>query len=74
MTKTQMIAVKFDYFGYSAAFKTSATTVAERRAEANARIITKFGTSPTISYVEPGLPFPDYVPMQTWDDQLQEFN
>lgn len=68
------IAVQFSYFGYTTSFLTSAPTVAERRAEANARVIAKFGSEPTLSYIEPGLPFPDYVPMMTWDHELQEYN
>lgn len=64
-----MVAVKFDYFGYSTVFETSAPTVAERRAEANARVIAKFGPSPALRYVEPGLPFPDYVPCLCWYDE-----
>jgi hypothetical protein len=68
------IVVQFSYFGYSTSFLTSAPTVAERRAEANARIIKKFGNAPALHYVEPGLPFPDYVPMLTWDAEREEFN
>ncbi len=67
-------AVQFSYFGYTTSFLTSAATVAERRAEANARVIAKFGAQPALSYVEPGLPFPDYVPMLTWDGERYEFN
>ncbi len=68
-----MVAVKFDYFGYSISFLTSAPTVAERRAEANARVIAKFGQAPALRYVEPGLPFPDYVPQQWWDHETQKW-
>lgn len=68
------IAVQFSYFGYITSFLTSASTVAERRAEANARVIAKFGNEPAMRYVEPGLPFPDYVPMLTWDAVRNEFN
>jgi hypothetical protein len=71
---TKQIAVQFSYFGYTASFQTSAPSVAERRAEANALILNKFGSAPALRYVEPGLPFPDYVPMLTWDSELQEFN
>jgi hypothetical protein len=69
-----MIAVQFSYFGYTCSFATLAPTVAERRAEANARVTANFGITPVISYVEPGLPFPDYVPMLTWDAEREEFN
>lgn len=70
----KQIAVQFSYFGYTTSFLTSAQTVAERRAEANVRVINKFGRDPALRYVEPGLPFPDYVPMLTWDGELGEFN
>ncbi len=60
-----MTAVQFSYFGYSTSFETSAPTVAERRAEANARVIAKFGPAPAI---------PDFVPMLTWDAERGEFN
>jgi len=69
-----VVAIQFLYFGYTTSFATSAATVAERRAEANARVIEKFGIEPALRYVEPGLPFPDYVPMLTWDAELEEFN
>jgi hypothetical protein len=69
-----MTYVQFSYFGYSCSFATSATTVAERRQQANERVIAKFGKTPRISYVEPGVPFPDFVPMLTWDAENQEFN
>ena len=68
-----MVAVRFSYFGYSVSFETSAPTVALRRAEANAKIIAKFGENPALRYVEPGLPFPDYVPMLVWDNELGDF-
>jgi len=71
---TTQTAVQFSYFGYTTSFLTQEPTVAERRAEANARVIEKFGNEPTLRYVEPGLPFPDYVPMLTWDGARNEFN
>lgn len=55
------------YFGYSVEFDTAAgSSSAERRAEANAIILDAYGITPTLSYVEPGLPFPDYVPVMVW--------
>lgn len=68
------VAVKFSYFGYSVNFATAAPTVAARRAEANALIVARYGAAPELSYVEHGLPFPDYVPMLTWDAERKEFN
>ena len=62
-----MTVVQFSYFGYGTSFATEAKTVAERRAEANRRVIAKFGEAPAMCYVEPGLPFPDFVPMLTWN-------
>ena len=69
-----MVYVKFSYFGYSVSFDTSADSVAARRAEANAIIISKFGESPKSAYAAPGLPFPDFVPMQYWDEEGQSWH
>lgn len=68
------VAVRFSYFGYSVAFLTSADTIAERRAEANAKIIAAYGTAPAMAYVAPELPFPGYVPQQTWDNETQDWS
>ena len=69
-----MPAVQFSYFGYTATFAVRAdTTIEQRRAEANERVIAKFGDTPTIPYVQPGLPFPDFVPMLVWDEQDEAF-
>ena len=68
-----MAYVKFSYFGYSAAFTTSASTVAARRQEANEIIISKFGESPAVPYASPGVPFPDFVLMQYWDEETKEW-
>ena len=53
------------YFGYSVEF-TYAGTIAEIRAEANRLTIEKYGAAPAMSYVEPGLPYPDYVPVLSY--------
>ena len=63
------LAVHFSYFGYSVSFETVAATVAERRAEANARVIAAYGCNPALEYVEPNTPFPDYVPQLIWDSE-----
>jgi hypothetical protein len=68
-----MVSVRFAYFGYSACFATSAATTAERRAEANGRVIAKFGPDPAIAYVALGVPFPDYVPCCVWDEEEGDF-
>jgi hypothetical protein len=66
---SRKVFVRFSYFGYSAEFMTPATSTAERRSQANEIVLAKFGQSPAIRYVEPGLPFPEYVPMHVWDEQ-----
>lgn len=66
MTKTNQIRCSLSYFGYSVEFTTSAPTAAERRAEANQLVIAKYGETPKLSYVQPRLPFPDFVPVETW--------
>jgi hypothetical protein len=38
-----------------------------------AAVATEFGPDPAIRYVEPWLPFPDYVPMQVWDSAHKDF-
>jgi hypothetical protein len=63
---TNQIRCSLSYFGYSVEFATVAATIAERRAEANRLIIAKYGETPALSYVQPRLPFPDFVPVQTW--------
>lgn len=66
--------VKLSYFGYTAVFGVAeGTPSATIRKEANERIIKKCGTAPKLTYVEPGLPFPDYVPVLHWDAEYQEF-
>ena len=62
-----VIRCKCSYFGYSVEFNTDPrATVAERRTQANDIILKAFGTYPVLAYAEPGLPFPDYVPVHVW--------
>jgi hypothetical protein len=65
--------VKVSYFGYSVAFYTDAPDADARRADANATVLKAFGNVPLVPYVEPGLPFPDYVPVRVWDAEAQDF-
>ena len=37
------------------------------------QVIAKFGKDPDLRYVEPELPFPNYVPVQRWDEEDQKF-
>lgn len=61
-----MTRCKLSYFGYSVEFSTNAVSTAERRAEGNRHIIARYGVTPKLSYVQPGLPFPDFVPVETY--------
>jgi hypothetical protein len=68
------IIVRFAYFGYQATFDAARyPTDHERRLQANRMVIDAYGSAPAMSYVQPGLPFPDYVPCQVWDNETQEF-
>jgi hypothetical protein len=53
---------RFSYFGYTVEFSFAFKNIRDLREEANTQILAKFGVTPTISYVEPGVPFPAYVP------------
>lgn len=59
------------YFGWSIEFTRPYAPAAAIRAEANARVIEQHGKD--ASYVEPGLPFPDFVPVQMWDGESEDF-
>ena len=68
-----ILRCKCDYFGYSVEFNTDPrSTVAERRAQANDIILKAFGMHPVLAYVEPGLPFPDYVPVRVWQNAYDD--
>ena len=68
------ITVKFEYFGYCATFDTVRTSTDHaRRLQANRMIIDAYGAQPKMSYVQPGLPFPDYVTCQVWDSEMQDW-
>ena len=65
--------VRVAYFGYSAEFTTSESRNEAIRAEANSIILAKFGHAPDLRYVEPGLPFPAYVPVQRYNVEDGKF-
>jgi hypothetical protein len=68
------VIVRFAYFGYSVMFDAAKyRTDHERRLQANRMIIDAYGSAPAMPYVQPGLPFPDYVPCQVWDSETQDF-
>jgi ribonuclease I len=70
-----MIQCRFAYFGYSAEFAAPAVwSIAERRREANRLVIAAYGAAPALAYVEPGLPFPEYVLCLTWDPVDQVYD
>jgi len=69
MAQTFQQRVRVSYFGYTAEFTTSEGDNAAIRAEANAIILAKFGPAPAQGYVEPGLPFPAFVPVHRWDEE-----
>lgn len=57
-----MQRIRFAYFGYSVEFSSETVNVNTLRSEANAYTIAAHGEAPKLCYVEPMLPFPDYVP------------
>lgn len=59
--------VRVAYFGYSAEFTTPEGRDDAIRAEANRLILAEYGSAPALGYVEPGLPFPAYVPVLRYD-------
>lgn len=65
--------VRVAYFGYSAEFTTAENRNGAIRAEANRIVLAKFGSAPDLRYVEPGIPFPDYVPIQRYDHEDDGF-
>ena len=67
------LTVRLAYFGYSVTFQAKAAATADRRAEANALVLARYGAAPAMAYVAPGLPFPDYVPVQVWDAETATF-
>lgn len=71
MTHTRL--VRFEYFGWGAQFSTAATSTAQCRSEANRMVLARYGAESVLPYVEPGVPFPDYVPMRVWDAGDQQW-
>ena len=67
------VRCKVACFGYSVEFTTQARSSTDRRAEANQLIIAKFGAVPKLSYVELGVPFPAYVPVEVYDEETRSF-
>lgn len=67
--------IRVAYFGYSVEFTTSENKPDAIRAEANRIVTAKYGDPAErhLNYVEPGLPFPAYVPVQYWDTECGKF-
>lgn len=55
------------YFGWSAEFTSAEVNAAKLRAEANRIVLDHYGPKPAVSYVMPGTPFPDDVPVEVWE-------
>ena len=71
-----MQRIRFSYFGYSVEFSTETVEISALRAEANAHTLAAHGPDGVMGlhnvplpYVEPGLPYPDYVPAQVLTDE-----
>lgn len=61
------------YFGWSAEFTSAEVNADKLRAEANRIVLEAHGPDPSLSYVEPGLPFPAYVPVDVWEGAAKGF-
>ena len=68
-----MQTFKLSYFGWTATFQTETSDATAIRAKANAMVVAQHGQNPpgAIRYVEPGTPFPAYVPVQVWEGETQ---